>query len=112
MTRLRIFLIGIASTMALTALWHGPLGAGERLAARAETTARRTLDYYELPMIQARLARRPLARTIVLSGPADDFQRRELVRVLDQVPAVLAVRWDPGSLPQETAPPEARKAAP
>ena len=110
MTRLRIFTIGVASTVALTGLWHGPLGAGERIAARAEVIARRTLDYYELPMIQARLARQPLARTIVLSGPADNFQRRELVRVMDQVPGILAVRWDPGSLPQEIAPLEARKA--
>ena len=110
MTRLGIFLTGIAATMALTALWHGPLGAGERIAARSEVIARRTLDYYELPMIQARLARQPLARTIILSGPADNFQRRELVRVLNEVPGILAVRWDPGSLPQEIAPLEARKA--
>ena len=110
MTRLRIFLIGIALTMAFSAIWHGPVGAGDRLAAHAELIARRTLDYYELPMIQATLARRPLARTIVLSGPADNFQRRELVRVLDQVPGILAVRWDPGSLPQEIAPLEPRKA--
>ena len=110
MTRLSIFLIGIASSVSLTALWHGPLGAGDQMAARAEVIARRTLDYYELPMIQATLARRPLARTIVLSGPADNFQRRELVRVLDQVPGILAVRWDPGSLPQEIAPLEPRKA--
>ena len=110
MTRQSIFLIGIASTMVLTALWHGPLGASERVAARAEVIARRTLDYYELPMIQAKLARAPLARTIILSGPADDFQRRELVRVLNEIPGILAVRWDPGSLPQEIAPLEARKA--
>ena len=109
MTRLHIFLIGIASTMAFGAIWHGPVGAGDRLAAHAELIARRTLDYYELPMIQAKLARQPLARTIVLSGPADNFQRRELVRVMDQVPGILAVRWDPGSLPQEIAPLEPEK---
>ena len=108
MTRLRIFLLGIAASLAFTALWHG-LGAGDRMAARAEVIARRTLDYYELPMIQARMARGPLARTMILSGPADDFQRRELVRVLNEIPGILAVRWDPGSLPQEIAPLEARK---
>lgn len=102
MTRLRIFLIGIALTMAFSAIWHGPVGAGDRLAARAEVIARRTLDHYEFPMVQARLARRPMARTIVLSGPADDFQRREWVRVMDQVPGILAARWDPASLPQES----------
>jgi hypothetical protein len=101
MNRGTIFLIGLAATIAETALWHGPLGAGDRLAARAETTARRTLDYYELPMIQAHMQRSPMARRLVLSGAADDFQRAELVRMLDDIPGVLEVRWDPASLPQE-----------
>jgi hypothetical protein len=38
---------------------------------------------------------------MILSGPADDFQRAELVRILDDIPGVLEVRWDPASLPQE-----------
>ena len=101
MNRLNIVLIGIAATLVETAIWHGPLGAGDRLAVRAETIARRTLDYYELPMVQAHLQRSPLARRLVLSGPADSFQRAELVRILDDIPGVLDVRWDPASLPQE-----------
>jgi len=101
MNRRAIFLIGIAATMAETALWHGPLGAGDRLATRAETIARRTLDYYELPMIQAHMQRSPMARRLILSGPADEFQRQELVRILNDIPGVLDVRWDPESLPQE-----------
>ncbi len=52
-------------------------------------------------MVQAHLQRRPLARRLILSGPADDFQRSELVRLLDETPGVLEVRWDPASLPQE-----------
>lgn len=106
MTRRRILLLGIASVLAIDALWHGPLGAGERLARHAEASARRTLDHYELPMIQAKMQRGPLARRLILSGPADDFQRAELVRILDETPGVLEVRWDPASLPQEvrTAP--------
>jgi len=55
-------------------------------------------------MIQAHMQRGPLARRLILSGPADDFQRRELVRILDETPGVLEVRWDPGSLPQEGRP--------
>ncbi|HTK58695.1 MAG TPA: hypothetical protein VL336_06905 [Sphingomicrobium sp.] len=94
-------LLGIAATIGFTALWHGPLGAGERLVAQSEASARRTLDYYELPMVQAHMQRGPLARRLILSGPADDFQRTELVRILDETPGVLEVRWDPGSLPQE-----------
>jgi hypothetical protein len=102
MNRRAILFMGLAATIGFAALWHGPLGAGNRLATQVETSARRTLDYYELPMIQANLQRRPLSRRLVLSGPADDFQRSELVRILDETPGVLDVRWDPASLPQET----------
>jgi len=101
MSRLTIVLVGMAASIGFTALWHGPLGAGERLAAEAEASARRTLDHYELPMIQAKMQRGPLSRRLVLSGPADDFQRSELVRILDETPGVLEVRWNPASLPQE-----------
>lgn len=101
-----ILLIGVACVTAFTALWHGPLGAGERLAFQAEAKARRTLDENEMYMIEPRMQRRPLARRLVLAGPADAFQRSELVRILDATPGVLEVRWDPGSLPQE------RRAAP
>ena len=104
MNRRSIILAGVAAVLATTALWHGPLGAGDRLAAIAETTARRTLDYYELPMIQVHMQRDPLARRLVLSGPADEFQRAELVRILDDIPGVLEVRWDAASLPQERRP--------
>ena len=101
MTRFRILMLGIAASLAFTALWHGPLGAGDRMATRAEVIARRTLDYYELPMIQARMQRQPMSRRIVLSGPADNFQRGELVRIMDQIPGILESTWDPASLPQE-----------
>jgi len=101
MNRPTIVLIGIAATLGFTAFWHGPLGAGERLAQQSESMARRTLDHYELPMIQARMQRGPLARRLILSGPADDFQRSELVRIMDDTPGVLDVQWDPASLPQE-----------
>ncbi len=101
MKRRTILLIGIAAVLAETALWHGPLGAGDRLANHAEASALRTLDYYEMTMVQASMQRGPLTRRLVLSGPADDFQRSELVRILDETPGVLDVRWDPASLPQE-----------
>jgi len=104
LNRRSIVLIGVAAVLAETAIWHGPLGAGDRMAARAEIIARRTLDYYELPMIQAHMQRAPLARRMILSGPADDFQRSELVRIMDDIPGVVDVRWDPASLPQEARP--------
>lgn len=104
MNRRTIILLGLVATLGFTALWHGPLGAGERLARQSEASARKTLDYYELPMVQAHLQRGPLARRLILSGPADEFQRAELIRILDETPGVLDVRWDPGSLPQEERP--------
>ena len=101
MNRAAILVAGVAATLALTALWHGPLGAGDRLATRAEKIARATLDYYEMPLVDAKLERHPLQRRIILSGPADPFQRSELLRIMGQVPGVNDVRWDPASLPQE-----------
>jgi hypothetical protein len=96
-----ILLIGAVVATGFTALWHGPLGASERLARQIESQARRQLDHDEMFQVQARLQRNPLSRRLVLSGPADDFQRSELVRRLDAIPGVLEVRWDPGSIPQE-----------
>ena len=101
MNRGVVFSIGVVATLAFAALWHGPLGAGDRLATRAEHIARATLIYYELPAVSARVARNPLSRTMILSGPADRFQRSELVRIMRQVPGIGAARWDPASLPQE-----------
>ena len=101
MNRGLIFFGGVAATLAFAGLWHGPLGAGDRLATRAEKIARATLAYYELPAVSARVARHPLSRTMMLSGPADRFQRSELVRIMGQVPGINAVAWDPASLPLE-----------
>ena len=101
MNRPIILAAGIAATLAFGALWHWPLGAGENLAARGEALARATLTYYEMSAITARFERDPLSRTMLLSGPADLFQRAELARIISQVPGVERVRWDPASLPQE-----------
>ena len=101
MNRGLIFFAGVVATLAFAALWHGPLGAGDRLAARAEKVAHATLVKYERPMNSARLERHPLTRRMILSGPADDFQRSEMARIMRQVHGVSAVRWDPASLPQE-----------
>ncbi len=101
MNRTTIILLGLAATVGFTALWHGPLGAGERLASQAEAIARARLDRDEMFQVQARLQRSPLSRRLIVSGPADDFQRAEIIRRLDETPGVLQVRWDPASLPQE-----------
>ena len=101
MNRLGITAAGIAATLAFGALWHGPGGAGEALAGRAEAVARATLDRYEMTSVATRIERDPLSRTLILSGPSDSFQRAELVRILNEVPGVARVRWDARSLPQE-----------
>ena len=85
---------GVASALVLTLIWHGPGGAAERLRTSVEKSARVTLDNYEMARVTARLDGGPLTRTLILSGPADDFQQRELVRILGRLPGVGAVRWD------------------
>jgi hypothetical protein len=83
-------------------LWHGPLGAGDRMAGNIERTAKMTLEHYEMPLLTAKLERSPLRRRLLLSGPADDFQQKELVRMMNEVPGVWSVRWtNPPSLSSE-----------
>jgi hypothetical protein len=88
-----IIALGVAAVLAETALWHGPLGAGDRLASKIETRARATLNHLEMTNVTARLERSPLRRRLVLTGPADDFQRAQLVQILDDIPGVVGVRW-------------------
>lgn len=98
-----IVLGGIAATLAVTAIYHGPMGKGDAFAAAVERAARAELDRQEMFQIDGRLERGPLRRTLVLSGPADDFQREELPKIMIRVQGVEAVRWDPASLPAEAA---------
>lgn len=86
-------LVGIAAALAGAALWHGPLGAAERLAAKVEGTARFVLEDWEMGHIRARLHRGPLTRRLVLSGRADDFQRTELVRIIGGIPGAGGATW-------------------
>ena len=85
---------GIVAALLLVGIWHGPVGTGERMASDIERSARIALDNYEMTQVTARLERNPLRRTLILHGPADDFQQRELIRILNQVPGVSVVRWD------------------
>lgn len=103
MNRTSILALGIAAVIGVTWLWHGPLGAGDRLAARIEAAARAQLDHDEMILVQARLERGPLARRLILSGPADDFQRREIKRRMERLRGVAEARWNPSSLAAETA---------
>ena len=98
-----IFALGVAATLAVTALYHGPMGTADAFAGAIEKAARAELDRQEMFQIDGRLERGPLRRTLLLSGPADDFQREELPKIMIRVPGVDAIRWDPASLPVEPA---------
>lgn len=101
MNRALILGAGIAATIAVTALWHGPLGAGDRFAATVEGNARDQLARDEMTQVQAHLARGPLTRRILLSGPADDFQRTEIARRMLALPGIGEAVWTASSLPAE-----------
>lgn len=101
MSRSTILIFGILAVLGLTWLWHGPLGAGDRFAAQIEAEARAQLDVDEMTQVQARLERDPLVRRLVLSGPADDFQRAEIKRRMEAKPGIGEAVWDPGSMEVE-----------
>jgi hypothetical protein len=85
--------IGVVISLALAALWHGPLGAADRFSSRVERTAREALNYYEMTKVTAHLHHGPLTRRLILAGPADDFQSSELVRLFGQLPGVSRAQW-------------------
>ena len=85
--------VGSALAIAAAALWHGPFGAADRFAGKVERISREALDHYEMTAVSAHLHRGPLTRRLILSGPADDFQRSELARLFSQVPGVSGARW-------------------
>lgn len=53
------------------------------------------LRYFEMEQVSGRIQREPIARRIVYSGPADDFQRAELVRLGESLPGIGEARWSP-----------------
>jgi len=89
------FAIGAVASVATAALWHGPFGAADRFASRVERGIHNTLVYYEMTQVTAHLHHGPLTRRVLLSGQADDFQRTELVRLMDEVPGVSSTSWSP-----------------
>ena len=90
-----LFIAGFALVLALAALWHGPLGNGAaRYVAYTENVANEALVLYEMDQQVAVMnAREPVQRRLWLAGTADDFQREQLVLLLDQVPSIGDVNW-------------------
>ena len=99
--RNRAILIGLIACIAGAGLWHGPMGAADRFAVQVERDTRATLVYYEIPEVTGRLHHDPLTRRVILSGPADEFQRSELVRIIGDLPGVAEAQWTsaPAGLP-------------
>ena len=87
----------IVVAVLLSLVWSGPLGGGRQFIDSVEPVARQTLDYYEMTQVSARLGHAPLTRELILEGPADDFQRSELVRVMSQLPGVSGATWKGGN---------------
>ena len=86
-------LVGAAAILLAGWVWHGPVGAGQRFTVETERFTRRVLVDFEMAPVKAVVAQNPLKRSLVLSGPADDFQRSELVRILNDVPGIGEVHW-------------------
>jgi hypothetical protein len=93
MNRKLILPLGLAAVVAETALLHGPLGAGERVAAKIERAANTEIKRLELPLVRARIERGPLTRNLILAGPADSFQQPELARILSSISGIGDARW-------------------
>jgi hypothetical protein len=85
--------IGLGVALGLALLGHGPLGGAHRFTAQVEHDARLTLDNYEMWKVTAHLHRRPLTRRLQLTGPANDFQASELVRIMGTLSGVSSARW-------------------
>ena len=92
----RAGLIGTAATLAIAGylVWSGPLGAADRFITAVEQPIRQMLVNYEMEQVSAELRREPLRRQIVYRGPADDFQRTELVFMAEVWPGVASATWN------------------
>jgi hypothetical protein len=84
---------GAAITVAIALLWHFG-GTADRFADRVETRARTLLVDFEMETMSVTVDRRPLRRQVTLAGSADDFQRGELVRLMQLLPGISQAHWE------------------
>jgi hypothetical protein len=85
---------GIAIAIAAMLIWSGPLGAGQRFADRVDRIVATSLNDNEMTQVSGRLFRGPLTRRVFLSGPADEFQRSELILIIRELPGVASATWN------------------
>jgi hypothetical protein len=99
MSRTVKFLIGLAAVLLMGWINHGPLGNGAAFIDGLESQARAAVERTEVPNIDVRLSRRPLARVATLSGPANEFQRegqgslKGLNDVVGEIEGISGVDW-------------------
>lgn len=92
-------LIGFAAALFAGWIGHGPLGRGGQFIDSLQAGAEAKLREAALPGVAVAFPRDPIARTAILSGPANDFQRNGmgglpgLTQRVAEVPGVAAVRW-------------------
>ena len=93
------FLIGLAAALVAGWISHGPLGLGEKFVDQLEAPIAPMLAGLNVPGVSGHMQREPLARTALLSGPADCFQRRGMgsFRSIDgrilTIPGMGRVEW-------------------
>lgn len=85
---------GALTAISCAMIWSGPLGGADRFIAAAEAPIRQMLINYEMTQVSAHLRRAPLRRQIVYSGPADEFQRTELVHMAEGAPGIASATWN------------------
>lgn len=112
MSRWLKLLIGLALTLLVAWLSYGPLGRGAAYADLLQSRADFVVRNSELPNVQARISRAPLARTVSLCGPTNDFQRNGLNDYpgldgrMHQIGGISGVVWDPAApAPKAMTPP-------
>ena len=93
--------IGLLASLVLAFAWHGPLGGADRFSAKVQSDIDRTLVYYEMKTVSGQLHRSPLTREVLLKGQADEYQKSELVRFVNEIPGVTGTTWseDAGGMP-------------
>ena len=110
MPRLAKLLFGFAAALLAGWLNHGPLGRGGLFLDGVQAGSEAVISATELRGVTVSFPRDPLARTAILSGPANDFQRQgqgDMPGLNDRiaaVPGVAAIRWtdengSPGGIP-------------
>ena len=89
--------VGLLGSLLLALVWHGPLGGADRFASKVQGGVDKTLAYYEMKTVSGQLHHGPLTRQVMLHGQADEFQKSELVRLINQIPGVTGTTWSGNS---------------